>query len=157
MLTRSPCHLKKSKWHCFARWNEGPEGAEVRLTRICARADRQGAAACPRSRVPLAEIEGFVVDRIREIGRDPTFMREALVAAKVECEAKRPELLASVRSHEAEARRLAAERSNLINAVAKGGAGANALMRRVGEIDDLVAAAGDKAREARVELVRPRA
>ncbi|MCE9635861.1 MAG: recombinase family protein [Planctomycetes bacterium] len=37
----------------------------------CLRAQKQGWASCPTKAVPAAEIERFVVDRIRVIGRDP--------------------------------------------------------------------------------------
>lgn len=121
---------------------------------VCSKADKQGAAACPRSRISVHQIEGFVVERIREIGRDPDLVRESIAAAKAECVAKTPELIATIRSHEVEARRLTEERRNLVDAVAKGGAGSGALMRRVGEVDDLIAAAEERAREARIELVR---
>jgi site-specific DNA recombinase len=66
---------------------------------VCNTAQQQGRAQCPAPSLPAAEIERFVVDEIKSIGRDP-----ALVAATV---------AESRRLIQAEVKRLKAERAAL--------------------------------------------
>jgi site-specific DNA recombinase len=49
---------------------------------VCMRAQKQGYDSCPMPSVPAAELERFVVDQIRGIGRDPTLV-DATVAETV--------------------------------------------------------------------------
>jgi site-specific DNA recombinase len=119
----------------------------------CSKSSKQGAAACPRSRVSVAEIEAFVVEKVREIGRDSTVVTETIAAVRREREARLPEVQADVRRHDAEKKRLIDERTNLVNAVAMGGSAAGVLMQRVADIDDAVTEADERATEARQRLV----
>jgi site-specific DNA recombinase len=102
---------------------------------VCSRVAKQGASACPGSRVSVGEMEPFVVEKIREIGRDPALVRDAITAAKAGREARVPELEAEARRLEIEKRTLVAERENLIAAVAGGGSGTAILVKRLGEVD----------------------
>ena len=45
---------------------------------VCSRAQKEGWHSCPTKSVPAAEIEGFVIDRIRCIGRDSGLIAETL-------------------------------------------------------------------------------
>ncbi len=53
---------------------------------VCRRAQQEGWEACPTPSVPAPEIEQFVVDQIKGIGRDPALIRETLVQARQEAE-----------------------------------------------------------------------
>lgn len=119
----------------------------------CSKSGKQGATACPRSRVSVPEIEAFVVEKVREIGRDSTLVLGTISAVRREREARLPEIQAEVRRHEAEKKRLLDERTNLIDAVATGGSAAGVLMQRVAEIDDALTQADERATEARQRLV----
>jgi site-specific DNA recombinase len=119
---------------------------------VCSRVHKQGAAACPGSRVSVGEIEPFVVEKIREIGRDAGLVREAIAAAKRDLDVRLPDLEAKVRRLEAEKRQLASERKNLVDAVAQGGTGSATLMGRVGELDGAVATIEHRLAGARGEL-----
>lgn len=64
---------------------------------VCMRAQKQGFDVCPNRSVPAAEVERFVVERIRAVGRDPSLLRETIAQvaainrqklATVESEAK---------------------------------------------------------------------
>ncbi|MFN0244268.1 MAG: zinc ribbon domain-containing protein [Planctomycetota bacterium] len=67
---------------------------------VCSKAEKQGAKACPKSRVARVEIEDFVVSKIREIGRDPALVRESIEAAKRAHTARTPALIADARGFE---------------------------------------------------------
>lgn len=59
---------------------------------VCAKALREGAAACPGSRVAAGEFEQFVVERIRDMGRDPAVLDATLAADKRLRKGKREDL-----------------------------------------------------------------
>jgi site-specific DNA recombinase len=119
---------------------------------VCQTQQKQGAARCPGSRVSTTELEEYVVERIRDIGRDPALVSEATKAARKELDAKKPQYIAELRCIEQEAKKLAGERKNLLDAVANGGPGVATLMGRIGELDDLLQKGAARAAEARGEL-----
>jgi site-specific DNA recombinase len=47
----------------------------------CSNAQKRGWHTCPSKSVPAAELERFVVERIRGIGQDAALVREALAQA----------------------------------------------------------------------------
>lgn len=49
---------------------------------VCSKAQRNGWKTCQTKSVAAAEIEKFVVERIREIGKDPALLCETLEAVK---------------------------------------------------------------------------
>ncbi|MDP8238395.1 MAG: recombinase family protein [Candidatus Hatepunaea meridiana] len=49
---------------------------------VCSRAQRQGWHTCPTKSVPVVDIERFVIDRIRSIGRDSDLITETLNQAR---------------------------------------------------------------------------
>jgi site-specific DNA recombinase len=59
---------------------------------VCSRAQKQGWHTCPSKSVPAGEIERFVVDRIRAIGRDPALQQETFAAARAQAVARIEEL-----------------------------------------------------------------
>jgi len=82
----------------------------------CLKAQKRGWATCPTKSVSAPEIEQFVVDQIREVGRDPRLVSETLnqVRARVErqvaeLEAEWDGLESALRQHHAEIRGLMAE------------------------------------------------
>lgn len=80
---------------------------------VCQTAQKQGIKACPGSRAPSHEIDGFVVEQLAAIGKDPTLQAETVRAARDALKQRRAEL----RETEAQARddlaRLEAERARL--------------------------------------------
>jgi site-specific DNA recombinase len=58
----------------------------------CSNAQKRGWAICPSKSIPAAQIEQFVVDQIRCIGRDPVLLREVLTQAREQAEASATEL-----------------------------------------------------------------
>lgn len=102
---------------------------------VCQRYQKEGSAACPGSRVPVRELEQFVVEKIKAIGKDPRLVGETAKAATKGLHAKKPELDKELRRPQKQRERLECEKSNLVGAVADGGKGAEALLPRLGEVE----------------------
>jgi site-specific DNA recombinase len=64
---------------------------------LCCQAARKGRMTCPSPSIPAAEIEQFVVDRIRGIGNDPHLQREVFAQAREQDETRLAELEAERR------------------------------------------------------------
>jgi site-specific DNA recombinase len=80
---------------------------------VCSAAQKRGWQSCPSKSVPAGEIERFVVERIRCIGRDPALQKETFAAARAQAtarveqlEAERSGLLREQGQWHAEVRRL---------------------------------------------------
>jgi site-specific DNA recombinase len=110
---------------------------------VCGRVLKHGAAACPGSRAPAGELEAFVVERVRAVGRDPSVLRATLTADRKAGEARRAELDADLQRLRQERGRLDAERRNVEDAIAAGAAGMVERLRAVeaqlAEVDQQVA------------------
>jgi site-specific DNA recombinase len=76
---------------------------------VCLRAQKEGWASCRSKAVPAVEIERFVVDRIRGIGRDPNLLAAALAEARRRHQDHVAELVAARDAAESELRALDAE------------------------------------------------
>jgi site-specific DNA recombinase len=119
---------------------------------VCTRAQKQGWQACPSPSVPAGEIERFVVDQIRCIGRDPVLVGATLAETRREAEetilgleGERAAIERQRRDDEAELRRLfgapAGERQTARLADAQDRIAA--AERRTAEIDSELAALKD--------------
>jgi site-specific DNA recombinase len=82
---------------------------------VCYRAQQHGWQACPAPSIPAGEIERFVVNEIKAVGRDPLLIKEILAQARRQAEeqierlkAERTGLLARLRHDHADLGRLAA-------------------------------------------------
>jgi site-specific DNA recombinase len=72
---------------------------------VCTNAQKRGWHCCPSKSVPAGEIERYVVEQIRGIGRDPALVRETLDRAVQQVDEERTALLAEQRGLERDARR----------------------------------------------------
>jgi site-specific DNA recombinase len=106
----------------------------------CARAVKQGKAACPGSRVPAGQLEQFVVEQVRAIGRKPEVLEAAIAADRNERDADRAKLVAELGELRVGRGRHVGDRDRLIAAIGAGKAPAS-VMAKVGELDELVAEA----------------
>jgi site-specific DNA recombinase len=61
---------------------------------VCGTAQQRGWSECPAPSIPAGEIERFVVDQIRSIGRDPAMVRETLQQVHQQVEASQRTLSA---------------------------------------------------------------
>jgi site-specific DNA recombinase len=114
---------------------------------VCTRAQQRGWQACPSPSVPAGEIERFVVDQIKCVGRDPLLIKETLDQARSQAEdqidrlrAERVELRGQLRDDHAELGRLAASSRPGDPRLADVHDRIRDAERRVTEIDDELAA-----------------
>lgn len=117
---------------------------------VCAQILKHGAAACPGSRAPAGSLEQFVVERVREVGRDPKLLRATIDADRRARRERRPELEAAVQRLGEERGRLEAERANVAAAIEAGG---TSLVGRLKELDAALAEAELRLSDARRDLV----
>lgn len=103
---------------------------------LCSKADKQGASACPGSRVPVTKLEAAVVKRVRFIGRDPELVEQTIQAARKSIDARVPELTVAIRRHEQDRARLERQRANLLEAVAENGG--KSLNGKLAQIDEQI-------------------
>jgi site-specific DNA recombinase len=68
----------------------------------CSNAQKRGWHTCPSKSVPAAELERFVVERIKGIGQDEALVRETLAQASQQADAQRQSLEAERRMTEKE-------------------------------------------------------
>ena len=113
---------------------------------VCLRAQKRGWQECPSPSIPAGEIERFVVDQIKGIGRDPLVIRETVAQARRQAEdqiarlrAERVGLVARLRSDHAELGRLAADARLGDPRLADANDRIREAERRVTEIDDELA------------------
>jgi len=118
---------------------------------VCARYAKQGAAACPGSRVAVGEIEMFVVERVQAIGRDPTLLQATIDAAKARLVARAPDIDAEVARIQVDLDRATAERRNLVAAIGAGTGSSPALAERLAQVDDAVAGLSARRDELQTE------
>jgi site-specific DNA recombinase len=103
----------------------------------CSRSTKHGKSACRGSRVGAGKLEAVVVEKIREIGRDPRVIAAAVAADRDERQGERRRLEAELTALKAARGRHAGERNRVIAAVGAVQA-PQGLVARVGELDDLV-------------------
>jgi site-specific DNA recombinase len=72
---------------------------------VCTNAQKRGWHCCPSKSIPAGEIERFVVEQIRGIGKDPALVRETLDQAVQQVDEERNALQAEQRGLERDARR----------------------------------------------------
>ena len=101
----------------------------------CTQVSRRGTSACPVRHVSAGELERFVVERVKGIGRDPAVLEATLAAITEERESQKPAL-------EGERRRLQVEREgcrrdakSLVAALAAQTGDGRSIAERLGELD----------------------
>ncbi|MGF1580272.1 MAG: recombinase family protein [Gemmataceae bacterium] len=72
---------------------------------VCCQAQKRGWHTCPSKSIAAGQIEQFVVEQIRGIGKDPSLVRETLAQARSVANAQRKELKAELTSLEKEIRK----------------------------------------------------
>ena len=87
---------------------------------VCMAAQKRGWQTCPSKAIPAGEIERFVVDQIKGIGRDPQLIAETVRQARAQTTSQLDELSAAERRVERdlacchrEVQQLAAERTRI--------------------------------------------
>jgi site-specific DNA recombinase len=89
----------------------------------CTSAQQRGWDTCPSKSVPAGEIERFVVEQLRCIGRDPALVRETFAQACAQATARMAELETERRVLERDAARWTNEMPMLLEEVGRGDGG----------------------------------
>lgn len=162
---RRPTAAARNKWgvllrgllHCAACGSAMVHHYASRGTRrygfyVCARYAKSGAAACPGARIAVGAIEGFVVERLRAIGRDPGIVAATLAWAERGLAERQPVAEEELERGETDRQNLLDERKQLVGAIGRGGPGTAPLLERLGALDVEVAAIDERARALRREV-----
>jgi site-specific DNA recombinase len=121
----------------------------------CTSAQQRGWNTCPSKSIPAAEIERFIVDQIRCIGRDPALIRETFGQACAQADSRVADLEAERRGLERDVARWTTELPLVAEEAGRGGGSASARLadlhdrlraaeRRAAEIDDEARALGSQ-------------
>ena len=115
---------------------------------VCAKAQKRGWHACPSKAIPAGEIEKFVIDQIRSIGRDPALLVATLGATRAETKARITELEAEKGALERELKRHNAQMRELAGDIGSGGVSTD----RMADLLDRVRGAEQRLAQVRDEL-----
>jgi len=136
-MIHQPSGTKKGKVHRYYR---------------CRTAAAQGRDACATGFVPAAKLERFVVDRIRDLGKDPSVVAATLEAASLELQAKRPVLEEERDALHADLAAKNEEIRRLVRLVAAGGGVAEAVAPELADRQEAIRTGEARLREVQAEL-----
>lgn len=103
---------------------------------VCCTYQKRGAAACPGSRAAVAELEAFVVEQVRKVGKDPGLLKETIGAQRRELKTRSPELLAELKELKEREADLHDKRRNVLEAIARIGSGSSGgVFKKLAEIE----------------------
>ena len=86
---------------------------------VCTRQQKEGADACPGSRVSASELEAFVLDQVRDIGRDPKLLSATLRVDQENREMRVAEAKANAKDSAMRTKQIHRERKNLVASTTK--------------------------------------
>jgi site-specific DNA recombinase len=112
-----------------------PRGKPYRYY-TCTAVRRRGTAECPVRAVSAPELERFVVDRIRDIGRDPALLQETLRAVAEDREREQGQLEQERRMLQGEHQTCRVEARKLTTALAQASTAAPSVAERIAELDE---------------------
>src|SRR4051794_9295134 len=115
----------------------------------CSNAQKRGWDICPSKSVPAAELERFVVERIKGIGHDELLVRETLAQAASQADAQRQELAAEKRMLERDLGSSAKDLQRLLASLRPGDEAATA---RLADLQERIATAERRLRDIAEEL-----
>ncbi len=117
---------------------------------VCTNAQKRGWHTCPSKSVPAGEIERFVVEQLRGIGRDPALVRETLSRAVEQVDEERAALQAERRGLERDGRRRDAEVRTALEGVGPGSSAA--ALPRLADLHERLRVAEQRAAEIDARL-----
>jgi site-specific DNA recombinase len=119
---------------------------------VCTAAQKRGWNTCPSKSIPAGEVERFVVDQIRCIGKDAALAREVLQQANGQARVRIEQLKAEQRSIERDLAYWHEEIQRLANDSANGGNGSPAL-GRLADLQERIRVAERRQTEVGEELL----
>jgi len=120
---------------------------------VCARAQKQGWDSCPTKSVSAPDIEKFVIDRIRCIGRDDALLTETLGRARAQGEERIARLKNEQGKLQRQMSRDSLEISQAMDRVARGGQDERDAMSRLALLQDRMASAEKRSTNIREEMI----
>ncbi len=118
---------------------------------VCVSAQKRGWENCPTKSVPAAEIERFVVERIKAIGKDDEVLARTLAQARKQNQEGLEALQAERRRLERELAKHGAEVRKLIDRV--GAPGETPTAARLADLQERIRAAEQRATEVREQII----
>jgi site-specific DNA recombinase len=119
---------------------------------VCTNAQKRGWANCPSKSIPAPEIERFVVEQIKRIGRDPTLLGKTVAQAKRQGESRVAELEAERRGLERELGRWNAEVRGLLDQIAPND-GNTPATARLADLQERIRVTERRATEVREQVI----
>jgi len=116
---------------------------------VCLNAQRRGWHTCPSKSVPAPEIEKFVVDQVRCIGKDSDLLAETLQRTRTEGRRRIKELEAEKRSLQRQLERHNAALRELVGRLATNGTATD----RMADLQERIRSAEQRATQVREELI----
>jgi len=116
---------------------------------VCLNAQKRGWHTCPSKSIPAPEIERFVVDQVRCIGKDAEVLEETLKEARSKVRQRVKELEAERKALEAGLERHNAELRSLAGRLATNGTATD----QMADLQDRIRAAEQRATQVREELI----
>jgi site-specific DNA recombinase len=133
--------------------NHTQRGSRLYRYYVCMQAQKTGYSTCPTKAVSATEIERFVVDQVREIGRNPELQNETLRQLMATREARQPDLEGERQRLQAELLSRQAEAKRLLAAVGEGRRDGTMVGSRLTELDAEIATLERRITTVRQELL----
>jgi len=116
---------------------------------VCSGAQKRGWHTCPSKSIPAREIEQFVVDQIRDIGKDPALLAETIEETRAQAQRRIQELETETRTLERDLARHSAELRKLAGRLAINGTATD----RAADLQDRIRTAEQRMTQVREELM----
>jgi site-specific DNA recombinase len=118
---------------------------------VCSGAQKRGWDTCPSKSVPASEIEQFVVEQIKCIGRDPALLHETLAQARAQDEACLSALETEQRTLAKDLARGHAEVRKLSGQI-RPGEDNNPIIARLADLQERIGLVEDRGRKVREQI-----
>jgi site-specific DNA recombinase len=112
------------------------QGGRVYRYYRCATLARDGASACPGSRVTAADIEGFVLGKVQDLGKDADVIAQTMEAARTEFEARKPALVAELQRLGQLRQKLESQQETILDAVGDGEERPKVVVKRLQRLEE---------------------
>lgn len=129
-------------------------GDKVYRYYVCTSAQKKGWDSCPTKSIPALEIEDFIVDRIRGIGRDKRLTAKTLSQAQEQLQERMVKLTEERRGLETDLRRLSLEERQLLKETARDGSGESSSISHLAEIQEKMTRVQERVIEIDRDLTR---
>jgi septal ring factor EnvC (AmiA/AmiB activator) len=103
---------------------------------VCLKRQKQGSKICPTKPVRAADVEALVVEKIREIARDPALIQETVLQVRRRAKERTKRLKAERRKLQRDLRTQRDELNGLLAALAKDNGGFSSATERLGELEE---------------------